>query len=52
VVPVNWLVLEELASRADNDEDPLDGMELYFDYAKSTVPEFRRFQSASVIPQS
>lgn len=43
--PVCWLVLEELATRADNGEDPLEAMDVYFEFAKSMVPDFRRFQS-------
>ena len=39
--PVNWLVLEELACRADNGADPLDGMEIVYEYARRSLPEFR-----------
>lgn len=39
--PVNWLVLEELAQRADAGADPLQGMELVYAAAKATLPEFR-----------
>ncbi|MEJ2378873.1 MAG: hypothetical protein P8Y71_26975, partial [Pseudolabrys sp.] len=43
--PVCWLVLEELATRADNGDDPLEGMEMVFAMAKASLPEFREFQS-------
>jgi hypothetical protein len=43
--PANWLVLEELAGRADRGEDPLEGMAAYFRFAKSMVPDFRRHQA-------
>jgi hypothetical protein len=39
--PVSWLVLEELATRADRGDDPLDGMELFFEIAKASLPDFR-----------
>jgi len=42
--PVNWLILEELASRADRGDDPLEGMDLVFEIAKETLPDFRRLQ--------
>jgi hypothetical protein len=45
--PVCWLVLEELATRADNGEDPLEGMESVFAFAKASLPDFRRFQVES-----
>ena len=38
---VNWLVLEDLAHRADNGLDPLDGMEMVFEFGKRSFPEFR-----------
>jgi hypothetical protein len=38
---VNWLVLEDLAHRADNGLDPLDGMELVFEYGKQSFPQFQ-----------
>jgi hypothetical protein len=38
--PVNWLVLEELAQRADAGADPLQGMELVYAAAKATLPDF------------
>ena len=40
-VAVNWLVLEELASRADDGRDPLEGMEAVFHFAHLTLPDFR-----------
>lgn len=40
--PVNLLVLEELADRADRGMDPLLGMEAVYAVAKATLPEFRR----------
>lgn len=40
--PVNMLVLEELADRADRGMDPLLGMENVYAVAKATLPEFRR----------
>jgi len=40
--PVNWLVLEELACRADRGDDPLEGMDLVFELAKTSLPEFRQ----------
>jgi hypothetical protein len=43
--PVCWLVLEELATRADNGGDPLEGMEMVFATAKASLPEFRKFRS-------
>ncbi len=43
--PVNWLILEALATRADRGEDPLAGMDMMFEIAKASLPEFRRFQS-------
>ncbi len=42
--PVCWFVLEELATRAENGEDPLEGMETVFAFAKASLPQFRRFQ--------
>jgi len=39
--PVNWLVLEHLAYRADGGFDPLLGMEEMYDYARQTLPDFR-----------
>jgi hypothetical protein len=45
--PVCWFVLEELATRADNGDDPLQGMEIVFAMAKASLPEFRRFQAAT-----
>jgi hypothetical protein len=38
---VNWLVLEDLARRADNGLDPLYGMEAVFELGKRSFPEFR-----------
>ena len=32
--PVNWLVLEELACRADNGDDPLEGMDVFYELGK------------------
>ncbi len=43
---VNWLVLEDLAHRADNGYDPLDGMERVFEFGKRSFPEFRASISA------
>ena len=40
-VAVNWLVLEELASRADRGDDALEGMEAVFHFAHQTLPAFR-----------
>ncbi|MGH1444923.1 MAG: DUF3800 domain-containing protein [Cognatishimia sp.] len=40
-VAVNWLVLEELASRADRGDDALEGMEAIFHFAHQTLPAFR-----------
>ena len=42
--PVNWLVLEELACRADQGCDPLVGMELVYATARATLPQYRREQ--------
>jgi hypothetical protein len=38
---VNWLVLEDLAYRADNGLDPLFGMERVFEMGKRSFPEFQ-----------
>lgn len=38
---VNWLVLEDLAYRADNGFDPLHGMEMVFELAKQSFPDFQ-----------
>jgi hypothetical protein len=48
--PVNWLVLEELASRADRGDDPLEGMDVYYELGKDSVQDFKdgKFSSASV----
>ena len=40
--PVNWLILEELACRADHGEDPLEGMEVFYELGKESVSDFRR----------
>ncbi|MBK3403452.1 DUF3800 domain-containing protein [Methylorubrum populi] len=40
--PVNWVILEGLASRADEGLDPLAGMELMYDAARASLPEFRQ----------
>jgi hypothetical protein len=40
--PVNGLILHELAHRADNGYDPLHGMEAYYAFAKTNLPEYRR----------
>jgi len=45
--PVNMLVLEELADRADRGMDPLVGMEAVYEVAKSTLPDFRRMMVES-----
>jgi hypothetical protein len=50
--PVNWLVLEELASRADRGDDPLTGMEAVFEIAKQSIPEFRRYQRRAGLTRS
>lgn len=39
---VNWLVLEELADRADNGADPLEGMEDFYLAVRASLPEIRR----------
>ncbi|TXN67876.1 DUF3800 domain-containing protein [Methylobacterium sp. WL6] len=44
--PVNWRILEALASRADAGADPLAGMEQEYAAAKATLPEFRRLTSS------
>jgi hypothetical protein len=44
--PVNALVLEELADRADRGIDPLIGMEAVYAVAKATLPKFRRMIAA------
>jgi hypothetical protein len=48
--PVNWLILEELASRADRGDDPLEGMDVFYQLGKASLPDFRqgRFQDASL----
>lgn len=38
---VNWLVLEDLACRADNGLDPLYRMEMVFELGKRSFPEFQ-----------
>jgi hypothetical protein len=38
---VNWLVLEDLAYRADNGLDPLYGMEAVFELGKQSFPDFQ-----------
>jgi hypothetical protein len=38
---VNWLVLEDLAYRADNGLDPLYRMEMVFELAKQSFPAFQ-----------
>jgi hypothetical protein len=38
---VNWLVLEDLAHRADNGFDPLYRMEMVFELGKRSFPEFQ-----------
>ncbi len=40
--PVNWLVLEELASRADRGDDPLEGMDAFYELGKASLPDFRQ----------
>lgn len=42
--PVNWVILEELASRADRGEDPLEGIGVMFELAKASLPQFRKRQ--------
>jgi hypothetical protein len=44
--PVNWLVLEDLAYRADIGADPLLGMEAVYAYARATLPQFRAWQAS------
>jgi hypothetical protein len=44
--PVNWLVLEELAYRADIGADPLLGMEAVYAHARATLPQFRAWQAS------
>jgi hypothetical protein len=39
--PVNWLVLEELASRADRGDDPLEGMDVFYELGKDSVRDFK-----------
>lgn len=39
---VNWLILENLASRADVGADPLIGMAAMYDVVRRTVPDARR----------
>ncbi|WP_448203437.1 DUF3800 domain-containing protein [Azospirillum sp. sgz302134] len=38
---VNWIVLEELACRADNGRNPIDGMEEFYNTVKRSLPKFR-----------
>jgi hypothetical protein len=45
--PVNWLVLEELASRADRGDDPLEGMELIYELGKDSVRDFKEGKFSS-----
>jgi hypothetical protein len=47
--PVNWLVLEELASRADAGDDPLLGMEEVYAIAKLHLPSFHAALSSKNI---
>ncbi|MGH6673531.1 MAG: DUF3800 domain-containing protein [Xanthobacteraceae bacterium] len=39
--PVNWLILEELACRADRGDDPLEGMDVFYELGKESVGDFR-----------
>jgi Protein of unknown function (DUF3800) len=43
--PVNALILQELAHRADNGYDPLIGMEEYYELAKASLPYYRDLTS-------
>jgi hypothetical protein len=45
--PVNWLVLEELAVRADRGADPLEGMALFYQVARESLPHFRGYQQST-----
>lgn len=45
--PVNWFILEELATRADRGADPLDGIEAMFEVAKRSLPAFRQHLSST-----
>lgn len=40
--PVNWVMLEGLATRADAGADPLYGMDAIYAYAKANLPAVRR----------
>ncbi len=39
---VNWMVLEELADRADAGADPLEGMDYHYHMLRATLPYYRR----------
>ena len=38
---INWLILEELACRGDNGDDPLEGMDVFYEVAKESVRDFK-----------
>lgn len=40
--PVNWLILEELASRADVGANPLEYIEEFYEMARKSLPELRK----------
>ena len=40
--PVNALILEELAHRAENGFDPLSGMDEYYEFPKASLPYYRK----------
>jgi hypothetical protein len=44
--PVNWLVLEDLAYRADIGADPLFGMEAVYALARATLPQLRAWEAS------
>ena len=48
--PVNWVVLEELAVRADIGADPLEGMALFYQAARESLPHFRAISQNFVQP--
>ena len=50
--PVNWLVLEELACRADVGADPLEGISLFYQAARESLPHFRAISSRQDALQS
>jgi hypothetical protein len=46
--PVNWLVLEELAVRADIGADPLVGMTEFYRAARDSLPYFGAISGRSI----